>query len=80
MRQDMSEEQSAGKNGAGRNGATPQAAEAPPQRTENSVERSLEEFIARANSTFLEMDGWGLEEERADYVACMQTKGCTPGK
>ena len=66
MRQDMSEEQSAGKNGAGKNGKQPQQpAEPAPTRTENSVERSLEEFIARANSTFLEMDGWGLEEERA---------------
>jgi len=25
---------------------------------ENSVERSLEDFIARANSTFLDGDGW----------------------
>ena len=66
VRQDMSEEQSTGKNGAGKNAsASPQQAEPAPTRTENSVERSLEEFIARANSTFVEMDGWGLEEERA---------------
>lgn len=34
-------------------------------RSENSVEKSLEEFIARANSTFLDADGWDLTPEPA---------------
>jgi hypothetical protein len=36
----------------------------PGQQNDNSVERSLEDFIARANATFLEADGWDLSEEK----------------
>ena len=67
-----SNDQEAGKNGAGKNGKQQTTAEATPApvskegRTEHSVERSLEEFIARANSTFVAVDGWGLEEEEAE--------------
>jgi hypothetical protein len=51
----------AGKNGSnGRNGHL--VAEGAPT-GENAVERSLEDFIARANSTFIDADGWDLGEE-----------------
>src|SRR3990172_5069982 len=59
----------AGKNGSanGKNGKPPFPA-AGPQTGESAVERSLEDFIARANSSLLDMDGWGVEPQE-DKVA-----------
>ena len=54
---DASENGVNGKNGKHMNVETPAG--------ENSVERSLEDFIARANSTFTDAeDGWDLSEEK----------------
>jgi hypothetical protein len=50
-----------GKNG--RNGAHMIVEATGPERQDNSVEKSLEDFIARANSTFLS-DGWDLTAEQ----------------
>ncbi len=58
----IEQDESARKNG--RNGKHLMVEAAAP-RGDNSVEKSLEEFIARANSTFLDADGWDLTPEPA---------------
>jgi hypothetical protein len=41
---------------------------------ENSVEKSLEDFIARANSMFLDADGWNLGAEEKLEAAAVQAE------
>src|SRR6266540_2401152 len=61
-----------GKNGKHMNVETPGG--------ENSVERSLEDFIARANSTFVDgEDGWDLsEEKKPEPVAAAAPAAASP--
>jgi len=58
----IEQDESARKNGRNGNGKHLMVDASAP-RGDNSVEKSLEEFIARANSTFLDADGWDLTPE-----------------